>query len=115
MVKQGGIDTTVPAIDTDTLLIETADDRMHTAITMYDGKTSTQEKGGFVPAGKQMNFIAIGRTVPIAVTKQDKMKIFTPDQNQDADAWKMNYRRFHDVWTMDNKQEFVYANVKDAE
>ena len=40
---------------------------------------------------------------------------FTPDQNQDADAWKMNYRRFHDVWTMDNKQEFVYANVKDAE
>lgn len=113
--KQGGIDTTVPAIDTDTLLIETADDRMHTAITMYDGKTSTQEKGGFVPAGKQMNFIAIGRTVPIAVTKQDKMKIFTPDQNQDADAWKMNYRRFHDVWTMDNKQEFVYANVKDEE
>ena len=109
------MDTTVPAIDTDTLLIETADDRMHTAITMYDGKTSTQEKGGFVPAGKQMNFIAIGRTVPIAVTKQDKMKIFTPDQNQDADAWKMNYRRFHDVWTMDNKQEFVYANVKDAE
>ena len=62
-----------------------------------------------------MNFIAIGRTVPIAVTKHDKMKIFTPDQNQDADAWKMNYRRFHDVWTMDNKQEFVYANVKDAE
>ena len=50
---------------------------MHTVITLYDGKTSGQTAGGFVAAGKQMNFIAIGRTVPIAVTKQDKMKIFT--------------------------------------
>lgn len=112
--NQGGIDTKVPCIDEDTFLIETPDDRMHTVITLYDGKTSGQTAGGFVAAGKQMNFIAIGRTVPIAVTKQDKMKIFTPDQNQDADAWKMNYRRFHDAWVMDNKKDFVFANIKDA-
>ena len=50
-----------------------------------------------------------------AVTKQDKMKIFTPDQNQDADAWKMNYRRHHDLWVLENKIDSVFVSIKDAE
>lgn len=112
--SQGGIDTTVPILDKDTFLIETADDRMHTVITLYDGTTSGQTAGGFVPAGKQMNFIAIAATAPIAVSKQDKMRIFDPDTYQDADAWAMDYRRYHDLWIPDNKKPLIYANIKDS-
>jgi len=112
--SQGGIDTTVPIIDKDTFLIETADDRMHTAITLYDGTTSGQTAGGFVAAGKQMNFIAIAANAPIAVSKQDKMRIFDPDTYQDADAWALDYRRYHDLWIPDNKKPLIYANIKDS-
>ena len=106
----------MPSID-NCPIIETAANRMYTAITMYDGTTAGQTDGGYVKAvtGLDVNFIIVPRDVPIAVTKQDKMKIFTPEQNQDADAWKMNYRRYHDLWVMDNKLAGIFVNIKDAE
>lgn len=113
---RGGIVTKVPAVD-NVPIIETPQERMYTAITINDGKTSGQTVGGYVKgsAAKDVNFLVLPVSTPIAVTKQDKMKIFTPDQNQDADAWKMNYRRYHDLWVLDNKMNSIYANIKDAQ
>lgn len=112
---KGGIVTKVPAVD-NVPIIETPQDRMYSAITINDGKTSGQTAGGYAKASgaKDVNFIVLPVSTPIAVTKQDKMKIFTPDQNQDADAWKMNYRRYHDLWVLDNKLNSIYVNIKDA-
>lgn len=112
--SKGGIITKVPAVD-GVPIIETPANRMYTAIQIYDGKTAGQEAGGYVKGetAKQINFMVLPRTTPIAISKQDKMKIFTPDQNQDADAWKMNYRRFHDIWVMDNKLNSMALNLKD--
>jgi len=113
---KGGIVTKVPAVD-GIPIIETPQERMYTAITILDGKTEGQTAGGYKKAdsAKDVNFLVLPTTTPIAVTKQDKMKIFTPDQNQDADAWKMNYRRYHDLWILDNKKNSIYANIKDAQ
>lgn len=113
--SQGGINTKVPIIDTNVFLIETASVNMHTAITIYDGKTSGQTAGGYVPAGLNMNFIAMAKTAPIAVSKLDKMKIFDPATNQFADAWDIDYRRYHDIWVPDNKKELIQVNIKDAQ
>lgn len=112
---RGGIVTKVPAVD-NVPIIETPQERMYTAITINDGKTSGQTAGGYTKGAtaKEVNFMVLPVATPIAVTKQDKMKIFTPDQNQDADAWKMNYRRYHDLWILDNKMNSIYANIKDA-
>lgn len=112
---RGGIVTKVPAVD-NVPIIETPQDRMYTAITINDGVTSEQTSGGYAKgaSAKEVNFMVMPTSTPIAVTKQDKMKIFTPDQNQDADAWKMNYRRYHDLWILDNKKNSVYANIKEA-
>lgn len=111
----GGVDTTVPAID-NCPIIETPQNRMYSAITMYDGKTDGQEKGGYVKgeSGLEANFIIVPRITPIAVSKQDKMRIFDPETNQKANAWQMDYRRFHDLWTLDNKEDSIYVNIKDA-
>lgn len=115
-VERNGITLTVPQIN-GIPIIETPADRMYTAITTKDGKTSGQEAGGYVKAENALtvNFILCPTTAPIAVNKQDKMKIFTPDQNQDADAWKMNYRRYHDLWVKDNAAALVYVSIKEAE
>ena len=112
---KGGINTKVPAVD-GVPIIETPANRMYTAIKLNDGKTSRQEKGGYEKGdtAKQINFMVMPRTTPIAITKQDKMKIFTPDTNQDADAWKMNYRRFHDIWVLDNRLNSIWVNIKEA-
>ena len=113
---KGGIVTKVPAVD-NVPIIETPQNRMYSAITIYDGTTEGQTAGGYVKAdgAKDINFMVMPVTTPIAVTKQDKMRIFTPDENQDADAWKMNYRRYHDLWVLDNKKNSIFVNFKDAE
>lgn len=112
--SKSGIETQVPGID-GVPIISTPSDRMYSSITLLDGKTGGQEAGGYTKGAKALdvNFFVCPRTTPIAVTKQDKMKIFTPDQNQDADAWKMNYRRYHDIWVLDNKLNSIYVSIKD--
>lgn len=113
--SQGGINTLVPQID-GCPLIAVPSNRMYTAITLYDGKTSGQEAGGYVKGAtaKDINFIIVARTSPIAVTKQDKMRIFTPETYQEANAWSMDYRRYHDIWVMDHKKNSLFVNIKDA-
>ena len=114
--SKGGINTKVPAVD-EVPIISTPSNRMYTAITIYDGKTSGQEKGGYIKGttAKDINFFICPRTTPIAVTKQDIMRIFDPTINQKLNAWQMDYRRFHDIWVLDNKLDSVYVNIKDAE
>lgn len=113
--SKGGVETKVPAID-NIPIIETDPTRMVTAITLLSGK-DTQKAGGFTKGSTALdiNFIVVPRIAPIAVNKQDKMKIFTPEQNQDADAWKMHYRRYHDLWIPDNKLDSIAMSIKDNE
>ncbi|HCT64275.1 MAG TPA: hypothetical protein DIC60_03230 [Lachnospiraceae bacterium] len=113
--SQGGINTQVPQID-GCPLIAVPSNRMYTEITLYDGSTLGQETGGFIKGttAKNINFLIVARNSPIAVTKQDKMRIFTPDTYQKANAWSIDYRRYHDIWVLDNRKNSIYVNIKDA-
>lgn len=113
--SKGGINTQVPSVDGVPVIV-TPGNRMYTAITIYDGKTSGQEKGGYVKGSTALdiNFMVLPRTTPIALTKQDIMRIFDPTVNQKLNAWQMDYRRFHDIWVLDNKLDSIYLNIKDA-
>ena len=113
--SKGGIDTAVPAVD-GVPIVSTPSNRMYTAITINDGKTSGQEQGGYVKGttAKNINFFICPRTTPIAITKQDIMRIFDPTINQKLNAWQMDYRRFHDIWVLDNKLDSIFLNIKDA-
>lgn len=101
--KQGGVDITVKTFN-GIPVIRVPSARMKTAYTFNDGTTSSQEAGGFAPAAaaKQINWIICPRNVPIAVSKTDNFKIFEPSVNQKADAWLVQYRKFHDLWIKDN-------------
>lgn len=113
--SQGGFNTQVPQID-GCPLIATTQSRMVSAITLNDGKTLGQTAGGYVKAdsAKNVNFIIVPVDVPIALTKQDVMRIFDPLTNQQANAWAMDYRRYHDLWVLNSKKEGVFANIADA-
>lgn len=90
--------------------------RMKTSYTFYDGKTGGQTAGGFVAAedAKDINWIITPMYAPIAVNKTDKVRIFDPNTNQDADAWKLDYRKYHDLWIMDEALKICRVNIKEA-
>lgn len=113
--SQGGINTKVPAID-GCPIIPVPQNRLYSAIQLYDGSTSGQTTGGYIKAtsGLDVNFLIMPLDLPLAVTKQDIMRIFDPETNQSANAWAMDYRRYHDLWVLESKKEGVYANIKDA-
>lgn len=89
--------------------------RMKTAYVFKDGKTDGEKEGGFAPAegSKGINWIITPQNVPIAVTKQDKMKIINPDAYQKADAWFIGYRRYHEVWVPANRYKKCWVNEEE--
>lgn len=74
--------------------------RLKTEYKYYDGVTAGQQKGGFAPApeAKDMLWQITPMTAPVAVGKIDKMRVFSPEEYQQADAWKTDYRLYHDLW-----------------
>lgn len=110
--KAGAIDTKVKTYN-EIPIFSVPSARMKTAYVFNDGTTSGQTEGGFKPdtTAKQINWILISRRSPIAISKTDKVRIFAPDVNQKADAWKLDYRKFHDIWIPKNKLAGVWANI----
>lgn len=110
--KQGSVNLKVKALD-EIPIRRVPSARMKTAYVFNDGTTNGQESGGFVPASgaKQINWIICAQNVPIAVSKTDKLRIFSPEVNQDADAWKIDYRKYHELWITKNKMNAVMVNI----
>lgn len=44
------------------------------------------------------------------VVKHVLPRIFTPDENQKADAWKFDYRLYHDMFVYENKVKGIYLH-----
>lgn len=114
--QKGDVTTRVKSLDGMYPIIPVPSARMKTKYTFNDGTTSGQEKGGFAAAADALdiNWIIMPRTAPIAVSKTDKMRIFDPETNQDARAWRTDYRKYHDIWIPSNKLAACYTNIKQA-
>ena len=44
-----------------------------------------------------------------AMSKIDNVRVFDKAENQLADAYKYDYRRYHDLWVLKMKELGVYA------
>ena len=66
-------------------------------------------EGGFSPAddARDINWLICPKSAPVAVSKTDNVKIITPEANQFADAWDIDYRKYHDLFIPENKREAV--------
>lgn len=99
--QSGKVNLKIKAID-EIPLMRVPSARMNDTITINDGTTPGQTAGGYTATGNAINWIICAKKAPIAVSKTDKVRIFDPAQNQKADAWKVDYRKYHDLWVMDN-------------
>ena len=96
-------------------LIRVPKKRFYTSITLKDGKTEGQTGGGYVgtaSTGYGINFMIVERSAVNKVVKHAIPRMFSPDENQTADAWKFDYRVYHDCFVYDNKVKGIYLHRK---
>lgn len=95
-------------------IVKVPSGRFYTAITQKDGTTSGQEAGGFAKAsgGADINFLVVEKSAAIQYTKHNVSKAISPEENQEADAWKFFFRSYGLTEVYDNKVAGIYLNCK---
>ena len=93
-------------------VVKVPQSRFYTAIDQLDGKTSGEEAGGYTKAtsAKNINFMIIHKPAVIQFEKHVVPKIVTPEQNQDADAWKFGYRNVSIADVYESKVKGIYLH-----
>lgn len=70
-------------------------------------------QNGYAPAStsKVINFMVVSKKAIVPIVKLEKSKTWTPDQVQDFDGYKVNFRMYHDAIVPKNKIPGVYCSV----
>lgn len=95
--KQGEVSLKVQSLN-GVAIIPVSADRMRGEFTFDAGTASTS--GGFAPAAKAdfVRALVMPKNGASLVKKTETMRVFTPEQNIDADAYVFDYRIYYDVF-----------------
>ncbi len=99
-------------------IVDVPQTRFYTAVDLLDGitKTDTENEtaGGYVKDAnaKNINFMIIHKAAVIQYSKHVVNKIFTPEQNQNADAWQFCYRAYGLTDAYENKAAGIYVHTE---
>ena len=96
------------------LIIKVPSTRFYTVIEQLDGKTVGEEIGGYKAAAgaKAIGMLMIQRDAVLQLAKRRIARVWAPTKEQaagtdgvnpNADAWKFDYRVYHDAWVLDEK------------
>lgn len=102
--KQGEISLKVKSIN-GVAIIPVVSERMRTAYTFG--------ANGFIPAdnSREIYMLITPKSAAHLVKKTENMRIFTPEQNIDADAYKFDYRIYYDVFVNKSGLDAIWAWV----
>lgn len=90
-------------------IVRVPQSRFMDTITLNDGSAKF---GYTVPAtAKKLNFMIVHPSAILQVAKHELPRIFSPLVNQSANAWKFDYRIYHDVFVLDQKVKGVYVHA----
>ena len=87
--------------------------RFNTQVTLAQ-PTTNSSAGGYSATGVDINFLIVHPSAVMQVIKHQIPRLFSPEVNQEADAWKLNYRVVHDLWVLQNKTYGIYLHKKAA-
>ena len=105
--SENNVNTNVEFYD-DMRIIRVPQARFQTAITL-NAPTSHDGAGGYVTAGKDIHFMIVHPSAVIKVMKHYAPRLFTPAQNIEADAYRLNHRYAADTFVLDNKKSGIYV------
>lgn len=86
-------------------IIEVPSNRFFTNVVTNDN--------GYMPGASSyvINFMIASKKAVVPVVKLEKSKIWTPEQVQDFDGYKVNFRMYHDIIIPKNKVPAIYTSV----
>lgn len=95
-------------------LIKVPSARFYTEIELLDGKSDGETVGGYKMAdgASVIGILVVARDSVIQLAKRRIARVWAPTKEQAAgtdgvnpyaDAWKFDYRIYHDAWVLDNK------------
>lgn len=89
-------------------IVEVPQTRFYTDITLNSGA----EAWGYTKGAdaKNINFIVVSKSAVVQAAKLALPKIFDPDTNQNKDAWKFQYRLYHDAFVYEKKVSGIYLH-----
>ncbi|MBO5089458.1 MAG: hypothetical protein J6C27_00895 [Clostridia bacterium] len=104
--KQGEIDLKVNAIN-GVAIIPVAGGRMKTKYT------DDAENGGLKPTedAKDVGILVLPKTAAHLVKKTEEIRVFTPENNIKADAYKFDYRVYYDAFVKKSNLEHIAAAI----
>ncbi len=105
--KQGDVNLKVKTLN-GVAIIPVVSERMKTAYEF-----NSTGVGGFIPADKarEIYMMVLPKRGAHLVKKTENMRIFTPEQNLDADAYKFDYRIYYDVFVNKSGVDAIWAWV----
>lgn len=92
-------------------IIRVPSGRFNSAVTLA-APTDSSSAGGYSASGVDINFMIVHPSACLQVIKHVIPRVFSPEVNQEADAWKINYRIYHDCWVLANKTYGIYVHKK---
>ena len=86
--------------------------RFQTAITL-NAPTTSSGAGGFAPAqnASAINYMIVHPSAVLQVMKHYVPRIFMPEQNIEADAYRVQPRFAHGAWVKTNKKQGIYVSA----
>ena len=112
--SEGGVSRELESLD-NMQVVMVPQTRFYKGVTLDPGAAS--DEGGYskTPStGRDINFMLVHPSAVLQVAKHNPLRVFSPEQNQTADAWLFQYRIYHDAFVFDNKVKGVYAHVKNS-
>lgn len=112
---KGGLNTRVKFFNA-VALIPVTEDRMREEYDFKAGTAATSSAaatGGFAPKANTgyTRALVIPKKGASLVKKTETLRIFTPEQNIDADAYAFNYRLYYDVFVKKSKLDGIETIV----
>ena len=106
--KKGELNTKVQYID-NVAVLPVPSSRMKTAYTFKDGVSAPE--GGFAESGEAQSIgaLVMPKKGASLIRKTEKLRTFSPDQNQKADAYKFDYRLYYDLLVKKSGTAGIYT------
>lgn len=96
-------------------LFPVSDEKMWTEYRFLTGEYGNDQEaaGGFVKteAAQKVSMLMLPKKACSLVKKSEKIRIFTPDQNLNADAYKFDYRIYYDAFIKNAYSGSVWALI----
>ena len=83
--------------------------RFYTAITLAT-PSDNDDAGDYTPNGNGINFMIVHPSACLQVMKHYTARLFSPQQNQQADAWLVQPRFAHGAWVLEHKKNGIYVS-----